>query len=112
MTWKFAKYLLVAVSVIAFIFTLINLGWVQAFGWVYSLAFALSALPQAIKSHKQGHSSGVADGMMQLWMIGEITGLVYGFGLWQMPIVFNCALNILFVGVIVYYRLRPRSSKE
>lgn len=108
--WKYAKYLLVAVSVITFLYMLINIGWIQAFGWVYSLAFALSALPQAIKSYKQGHSDGVADGMMQLWILGELAGLVYGFGLWQMPIVFNCALNTVFVGAIIYYRLFPRKS--
>jgi len=108
MTWKFAKYLLIAVSVVAFFIILTNTGWVAAFGWTYSLAFALSALPQAIQSYKKGHSDGVADGMMQLWMLGELTGLVYGFGLGQNPIIFNCAINILFVGVIVYYRLKPR----
>lgn len=112
MTWKFAKYLTVAVSVIAFFVILANAGWVTAFGWVYSLAFALSALPQAIQSHKQGHSNGIADGMMQLWMLGEISGLVYGFGLWQMPIIFNCALNTILVGIIVYYRLKPRREDD
>lgn len=86
------------------------LGWVSLFGWVYSLAFALSALPQAIQCRKQGHSNGVSDGMMQLWMLGEISGLVYGFGLMEWPIIFNCALNTLFVGIIVYYRLWPRKE--
>lgn len=108
--WKYAKWLTVTVSVIAFTYALLTLGWVQSFGWVYSLAFALSALPQAIKSHKQGHSDGVADGMMFLWILGEVTGLVYGFGLWQMPIVFNCALNTVFMSIIIYYRLKPRSK--
>lgn len=107
---KFVKASISIISLIVFAYLCINIGWVQAFGWVYSLAFALSALPQAIKSYRDGHSRGVADGMMQLWMLGEISGLVYGFGIWQMPIVFNCALNTLFVGVIIYYRLRPREE--
>ena len=110
--WKFAKYLLIAVSVIAFIYIWINLGWVQAFGWTYSLAFALSALPQSIKSHKEGHSKGIADGMLQLWILGEMAGLFYGFGLMEYPIIFNCALNVLFVSVIVYYRVKPRSKES
>jgi len=109
--WKYVKFLSVAVSIVAFLYILINIGWIQAFGWVYSLAFALSALPQAIRSIKEGHSSGVADGTLLLWMLGEVAGLVYGFGLWQMPIVFNCAINTIFVGIIVYYRIKPKENK-
>lgn len=105
---KFFNWSAVAVSIAAFIYLMITVGWVQAFGWVYSLAFALSAVPQAIKSYKEGHSRGVADGMMKLWILGELSGLVYGFGIWQLPIIFNCALNTLFVGIIIYYKLRPR----
>ena len=108
--WKYAKKISVAVSIAAFLYVYATAGWIMAFGWVYSLAFALSALPQAIKSYRDGNSRGVADGTLFLWMLGEIAGLVYGFGLWQMPIVFNCALNTIFVGIIVYYRLKPSSE--
>ena len=106
--WKYLKWPIVAVSLIVSGWGLATVGWVQTFGWIYSLAFALSALPQAIKCHKQGHSEGVSEGMMMLWIIGEIAGLIYGFGLGELPIIFNCALNTIFVGIIIYYRLWPR----
>lgn len=82
------------------------------FGWIYSLAFALSALPQARMSWKDGHSRGVADGTLLLWGLGEFAGVVYGFSLMQWPIIFNCILNTLFVGIIVWYRICPREDKK
>lgn len=102
-------WLAVAVSTAGFtkLFLLMNLG--AFFGWVYSLAFALSALPQSRKSIKEGHSDGVADGTLFLWILGEFAGLVYGFSLMQLPIIFNCLLNTLFVGIIIWYRLFPRT---
>lgn len=83
-------------------------GWIQFFGWLYSAAFALSALPQAFRSKIDGHSKGVADGTLILWFVGELAGVVYGIGLKQLPIIVNCLINTIFVSIIVYYRLRPR----
>lgn len=78
------------------------------FGWIYSLSFALSALPQSRRSILEGHSKGVADGTLFLWTLGEFAGVIYGFSLMQWPIIFNCLLNTIFVGIIVWYRLCPR----
>ena len=100
--------ILIAVSVIATYYGLQYFGWIQFFGWLYSGAFALSALPQSLRSIKEGHSDGVADGTLILWFIGEIAGIVYGFGLMQLPIIANCLVNTIFVGIIVWYRLKPK----
>jgi uncharacterized protein with PQ loop repeat len=96
----------VLASCVCFIF----LGWTQTFGWIYSLAFALSAIPQALKSIKDKNSDGVADGTLLLWIVGEIAGSIYGISLMQWPIIFNCVLNTIFVGIIVWYRLFPKRS--
>lgn len=100
--------LLVAVSIPILIYGFNILGWVQFFGWIYSAAFALSAVPQVIRSIKDGHTKGLADGTLILWLLGEVGGLVYGFGLMQLPIILNCLVNAIFVGIIIYYRLFPR----
>ena len=109
---RLAYWLTVAISILFFIFTIHKIGWVQVAGWVYSLAFALSGLPQMIRSIKEGHSRGVADGTMLLWMTGEVAGLFYGFGLMELPIIFNCLLNTIFVGIIVKYRIFPRTKER
>lgn len=100
----------VAVSIIASIIFGYCYGIVVTSGWIYSFAFALSGAPQMIRSIKDGHSNGVADGTMILWMVGEVAGLIYGVGLWQHPIIFNCLLNTICVGIICWYRIFPRKE--
>jgi uncharacterized protein with PQ loop repeat len=109
---RLAYWIAVAVSITVAIMTYHKLGWVQFFGWVYSLAFALSALPQTLKSIKDGHTKGVADGTLILWSTGEIGGILYGLGIGELPIIFNCAMNTIFVGIIVRYRLFPRKEDQ
>jgi len=103
---SYNKYLIP--SVLAIILGFIFLGWTQTFGWVYSLAFALSSIPQALKSIKDKNSKGVADGTLLLWIVGEIAGTAYGISLVQWPIIFNCALNTIFVGIILWYKIFPK----
>jgi len=90
----------------------IGLGIGAFFGWVYSLAFAFSALPQSNKSIKEGHADGVANGTMFLWALGEFAGVIYGFSLMQWPIILNCLMNTLFVGIILWYKLFPRGDSN
>lgn len=105
---QYFKYIVGSVIGICIGFMLI--GWTQTFGWVYSLAFALSAIPQAMKSIKDKNSDGVADGTLLLWIVGELAGTVYGISLVQWPIIFNCVLNTVFVGIILWYRIFPKRS--
>jgi len=106
---KLGLWIFAVINIVAAIFCYQYFGWVQFFGWLYSGAFALSALPQCLRSRKEGHSRGVADGTLWLWMLGEVSGLIYGIGLSQLPIIFNCLINTIFVGIIVWYRLKPRN---
>ena len=89
----------------------IPLGLGAFFGWLYSLAFAFSALPQSRKSIKEGHAEGVANGTLFLWALGEFAGVIYGFSLMQWPIIINCLLNTVFVGIIVWYKTFPRKEE-
>ena len=58
--------LLTVLTLVSIIPTYFIPWWGPFFGWVYSFAFALSALPQCRKSIKEGHSQGVADGTLKL----------------------------------------------
>lgn len=89
---------------------LAHMGWF--WGWIYSLAFAFSALPQSRKSIKEGHADGVANGTLVLWALGEFAGVIYGFSLMQWPIILNCIMNTVFVGIILWYKLFPRKEKN
>lgn len=101
-------WIFVAVSNVVSVKLALTLGMGAFFGWLYSAAFALSALPQSRKSIREGHSDGVAGGTLVLWALGEFAGVIYGFSLMQWPIILNCIMNTVFVGIIVWYRLKPR----
>lgn len=105
---QFSKYLVPALFIMTV--TAMIIGWTQTFGWIYSLAFAFSAIPQALKSIKDKNSDGVADGTLFLWIVGEIAGTIYGISLVQWPIILNCVLNTVWVSIIVYYKLFAKRS--
>jgi len=79
-------------------------------GWIGAIAFAICGLPQAVKSIQDGHSNGLAWGFLGLWLIGELFTIYY---VWEdkrklAPLIFNYCLNIVFLGVIIFYKVFPR----
>lgn len=84
--------------------------FLEIIGWIGAIAFGICGLPQAIKSKKQGHSGGISAIFLSLWLIGEVTTLIYVFPKAHFPLIFNYLMNILFVLVIFYYKLFPKCS--
>jgi uncharacterized protein with PQ loop repeat len=77
-------------------------------GWIGAIAFAICGLPQAIASHKQGHSNGISSFFLALWIIGELCTLTYIIPNKQYPLIFNYVFNIIFTLIILWYKLNPR----
>lgn len=82
--------------------------YLEIIGWIGSIAFALCGLPQAILSYKQGHSNGISWGFIGLWFLGEICTLIYVIPKNHWPLIFNYVGNIIFAGIIIYYKIFPR----
>lgn len=76
-------------------------------GWLGAVCFAICGLPQAIQSYKQKHSDGISSSFLLLWGTGEILTLIYIFPKKEWPIIFNLVFNLLFIGVIVRFKLWP-----
>ena len=88
---------------------------IELIGLIGATAFALSGVPQAIKSWKEGHSRGVAHGTVLLWMSGELAMFVYAFAKYPSDFVLlgNYLANLLVVGVIAWFKYRPtRGASE
>jgi len=83
---------------------------VNLLGLVGTLAFALSALPQAWKCWRDGHARGVSAGLIALWFTGEICSAIYVLGAVSPKalLLVNYCFNALTVGVIAWYKVRPR----
>lgn len=73
-------------------------------GWIGSIALSLSAAPQALKSIQDGHSNGIAGGMLALWSVGVICSLVYIWPKRQVPLIVNYVLSFIFMSIILWYK--------
>ncbi len=85
---------------------------IEAIGLVGATAFALSGVPQAIKSWRDGHSRGVAHGTVLLWLTGEAAMFTYAVVKYPSDFVLlgNYLANMLVVGVIGWFKYRPRQK--
>lgn len=80
----------------------------EILGWIGSIAFAVCAIPQVYDSWKKGHSRGITWGFYVLWVVGEIFTFLYVIPMGKMPMILNYGLNLIFLGIIGYYKAFPR----
>lgn len=75
-------------------------------GWLGSFLLAVCGLPQAIESYRTKSSKGITWSFLLMWLFGEIltlTFLIPKTGV--LPLLFNYSANILFISVIIYYKI-------
>ena len=77
-------------------------------GWIGSILLAFCGLPQAIESYKTKSSEGLTWGFISMWFIGEIFTIIYVFPKMDLPLLFNYSANILFLSVIIYYKIKRK----
>jgi uncharacterized protein with PQ loop repeat len=80
----------------------------EIIGFIGSICLALCALPQAIKSIKDGHSDGVSNLLLLLWLVGEICLFIYAIPLMSLPLFLNTSSNMLFLCIIGYYKINNK----
>ena len=80
----------------------------ELIGWLGSIALSFCGAPQAYKSYFDKHSIGISSSFIWLWMIGEVMQLIYVFEKHDMPLVFSCLMNMVFIIIITYYKLYPK----
>lgn len=61
---------------------------------------------------RDGHSRGVSWAFVGLWFTGEVLTLVYVLPKGHLPLIFNYLGNIMFAGIIIWYKVFPRTVKE
>ena len=81
----------------------------DAIGLAGATALAVSGLPQAVQSWRQGHSDGVSWGLLALWLGGEAAMVAYVLGTTPDPVLLiNYGGNLAIVAVIAWFAWRPR----
>lgn len=81
-------------------------------GWLGSILLAICGAPQAWQSFRDKHSDGISWAFLLLWGFGEIFCLGYVYNKLDLPLFVNYAINIIIVGVMVYYKINPTKKLE
>ena len=86
---------------------------IELLGWIGGVLFAICAAPEAWQSYKLGRT-GIHGLTLIIWLSGEIITLAYVMlkhGL-DGPLVFNYAMNLVFLSIIIYYKIKPRKELD
>jgi MtN3 and saliva related transmembrane protein len=80
----------------------------EIIGWLGSILLAFCGLPQAIESYKTKSSEGLTWGFLFMWFVGEILTIIYILPQMVLPLIFNYTANIIFLSIIIYYKINPK----
>lgn len=80
----------------------------ETIGWLGSILLAFCGLPQAIESYKTKSSEGLTWAFISMWFIGEILTIIYILPQMVLPLLFNYTANVIFLSVIIYYKINPK----
>lgn len=81
-------------------------------GWVGSILLALCAIPLAWQCYKQKHSNGISNWFIAMWLFGEILTTIYVLDKKDYPLLFNYALNIICLSVVIRYKFSKGSVQQ
>jgi uncharacterized protein with PQ loop repeat len=79
----------------------------ELLGWAGSILLAFCGLPQAYHSYKFKNSDGMTWGMLLMWGFGELLTIIYILPKFYLPLLFNYTANLVFIGIIVFYKIKP-----
>lgn len=80
----------------------------EILGWIGSILLAFCGLPQAWESYKTKSSAGLTWGLLSMWFTGEIITFIYILPKLDLPLIFNYGANIVFLAIIVFYKIRGK----
>lgn len=90
---------------------------IEIIGWIYSICFIICGIPMLYQCYKQKNGIGISKLFLWLWLIGEITLMIYAylkFGI-DYPIHVNaifCTIIVLMIMKYVYFPAIRINGKE
>ena len=80
-------------------------------GWIGSMLFAFCGLPQDIHAFRNKNSDGMTWSFIMMWLWGEIFTLIYISSKQDVvPLLANYILNVVFLLVIVWFKIFPKRN--
>lgn len=75
--------------------------------WIGSFLLGICSLPQAVECIRTKSAKGISGLFLVVWLLGEIFTLVYVFPKNDLlPLLFNYCFNILFISIIMFYKIK------
>jgi uncharacterized protein with PQ loop repeat len=85
---------------------------IESVGYIGGLLLALSGLPQALKSLREGRTGDISTALLWMWVVGEGFMFVYtAVKAPTVPLLLNFGANFVLVGLITWYYYFPRAQK-
>lgn len=84
----------------------------EAIGWVGAALFAICGLPQAVQCWREGHARGLNWFFLLAWLGGEILTITYVWPKADWPLLFNYLTNLVFLLIMVRFKLWERVNVE
>lgn len=78
----------------------------ETIGWISSVALAICAIPQGILVWRNKNADGMSAISVLLWLLGEITGIIYAISIVSYPLIFNYTIGLTVVAIINYYKFK------
>lgn len=86
----------------------------EIFGFIASICFIGCGIPQVFDCIKNGHGRGISALFIWVWLVGELSLLVYAalFLNFNIPLLANATFCTLICLVILKYIYFPKRSKD
>lgn len=86
---------------------------IEVIGYSGSFLLAMCGLPLAIVSMLTGHSKSTPMSFLMMWFFGEFLSMLYVLSMhgFDRPLMTNYVANIIFISIVLYYKLFPRKQK-
>lgn len=81
----------------------------ELIGWMGAVLFAICGLPQAVQCAREGHARGLNWFFLLAWFWGEVFTIIYVWPKADYPLLFNYFLNLVFLLVILRYKIWERN---
>lgn len=79
-------------------------------GWMSSIFLILCGLPELINGLIRG-KVGATWGLLILWFLGEVFGLIYTLSIQNWALMLNYGFNTLIVGALLFLKWRQHGKK-
>ncbi len=79
-------------------------------GWLATVCFVLSTIPQTIKTIDDKHAYGLTYGLLLLWFAGLVLMDIYTIlaAPGAYPLIVSYTIQIWLVGIMIYYKIFPK----